>query len=452
MKYTLTILEEHLEQLRVATFALPDCEGAAYLVCGESVTDSETRLLVRDVIPVRDEHYLVREPLRLSIKSDSYVSAAKVALSHKGSLVFAHSHPGAFPDFSEQDDAEEPHLMRFFDRRIPVRTHGSLVLFGNDGLRARVWVGSGWAEVERVRVIGTGFRFFDRTADQELPAEFFDRQVRAFGKDIQGLLGRLHVGVVGAGGTGSATIEQLVRLGVGTISVFDHDVFEATNVNRVYGSTSSDGGRLKVDIADGHVARIGVGTRLLRFGTVCDEDTAKNLRDCDLVFGCTDNEAPRGILVQLALRYLIPLIDMGVLVDSQDGTLKGVDGRVTTFYPGEACLFCRNRISAKTIQQESLPRPEREGLAREGYAPELQDRAPAVIPFTTAVAAQAVTELLHRLTGFMGQERKATEVLMFFHESKSRLNRVPGGEDCVCGQRQSWGQGDGRDFLGLSWS
>lgn len=31
--------------------------------------------------------------------------------------------------------------------------------------------------------------------------------------------------------------------------------------------------------------------------------------------------------------------------------------------------------------------------------------APAVIPFTTAVAAQAVTELLHRLTGFMGPIR-----------------------------------------------
>lgn len=452
MKYTLTILEEHLERLRAATFSLSDCEGAAYLVCGESVTGGETRLLVRDVIPIRDEHYSVREPLRLSIKSDSYVSAAKVALSQKGSLVFAHSHPGGFPDFSEQDDAEEPHLMRFFDWRVPGRTHGSLVLVGRDGLRARAWAGGRWAEIERVRVIGTGFRFFDRTADQEPPPEFFDRQVRAFGKDIQGLLGRLHVGVIGAGGTGSATIEQLARLGVGTISVFDHDVFEATNVNRVYGSTSADGGRPKVDIAGGHVAWIGVGTRLLRFGSVCDEDTAKNLRDCDVVFGCTDNEAPRGILVQLALRYLIPLIDMGVLVDSQDGMLKGVDGRVTTFYPGEACLFCRNRISAKTIQQESLPRPEREGLAREGYAPELQDRAPAVIPFTTAVAAQAVTELLHRLTGFMGPERKATEVLMFFHESKSRLNRVPGGEDCVCGQRQSWGRGDGRDFLGLSWS
>lgn len=451
MKYTLTILEEHLERLQAATFSLPDCEGAAYLVCGESVTDHETRLLVSDVISVRDEHYLVREPLRLSIKSDSYVSAAKAALGQKRSLVFAHSHPGGFPDFSEQDDAEEPNLVRFFDRRVPGKTHGSLVLVARDGLRARVWVGGGWVAIERIRVVGTGFRFFDHTAGQKPPPEFFDRQVRAFGKDIQGLLGRLHIGVVGVGGTGSATIEQLVRLGVGTVSIFDHDTFEATNVNRVYGSTSTDGGRLKVEISEGHIAQIGVGTRLLRFGSISDEDIAKNLRDCDLVFGCTDNQAPRGILVQLAIRYLIPLIDMGVLVDSHDGVLRGVDGRVTTFYPGEACLFCRNRISAKTIQQESLPRSERDALAREGYAPELQDRAPAVIPFTTAVASQAVTELLHRLTGFMGRERKATEVLMFFHESKNRLNRIPSGEDCLCSQRQLWGRGDGRDFLGLSW-
>lgn len=451
MRYTLTILEEHLEHLHSLTFSMPECEGAAYLLCGQSVTAEETRLLVRDVIPVRDEHYIVREPLRLSVKSDSYVSAAKGAHNQKGSLFFAHSHPGGYPDFSEQDDAEEPHLMEFFSGRIPERLHGSLILIGKDGMRARAWIGTGWAEVTRIRVIGTGFRFIDYDDDQEPVPEFFDRQVRAFGQDIQRLLGRLHVGVVGAGGTGSATIEQLARLGVGTISVFDHDNFERSNINRVYGSTVADEGMSKADISGEHIEGIGIGTKVLRFGSIALENNAKHLRDCDLVFGCTDNEAPRGILVQLALRYLIPLIDVGVLIDSEDGVLKGIAGRVTTFYPGVACLFCRKRISAKAIQQESLSALEREGLAREGYAPELRDRAPAVIPFTTAVAAQAITELLHRLTGFMGSDRKSTEILLFFHASEIKRNSKSSEEECLCTQKSNWGRGDSRDFLGMVW-
>src|SRR3989442_2474424 len=47
---------------------------------------------------------------------------------------------------------------------------------------------------------------------------FFERQVLAFGAESQALLQQLHVGVVGVGGTGSAVVEQLARLGVGTRS------------------------------------------------------------------------------------------------------------------------------------------------------------------------------------------------------------------------------------------
>src|SRR5688500_10935071 len=48
------------------------------------------------------------------------------------------------------------------------------------------------------------------------------------------VLGRLKVGVVGLGGTGSAVVEQLARLGVGELLLCDPQEFESTNVNRVY--------------------------------------------------------------------------------------------------------------------------------------------------------------------------------------------------------------------------
>lgn len=85
---------------------------------------------------------------------------------------------------------------------------------------------------------------------------FFDRQVRAFGADIQYLLKRMHVGG-GWLGWNVSIAEQLCRLGIGHLSLFDGDTLDATNVNRVYGSTLADEGRYKMDIAKKHQERIG---------------------------------------------------------------------------------------------------------------------------------------------------------------------------------------------------
>lgn len=451
MRHTVTLTEELDARLRDAVFSLPGKEGAAYLLCGRSESEGESRLLVRDVIPVADEHYLIREPLRLSIASSSYASVAKKAAAEKASLLFVHSHPTGVPYYSEQDDLEEPKLMEFFGDRLPHVRHGSLMIPAGGKPVARVWM-DGWKRVERIRCIGKRFRFWDDcTPEDEIP-EFFDRQVRAFGPDVQRVLSRLHVGIVGVGGTGSAVLEQLIRLGVGTVSVYDAEAFESSNVNRVYGSGTGDQGRAKTEIASRASQRIGLGTVLNIFPSHIDhERTAKTLRDCDMVFGCTDKQAPRGVLCRLALRYLIPVIDVAAKIHSENGIIRDVIGRVTVLMPGEACLFCRRRINSEIIRLESMSPDEWQALADEDYAPELEDVAPAVIPFTTMAAAQAVSELLQRLTGFMGDERASSETLLFFHEPAIRTNRKPPVTECLCSQRRHLGRGDQRSFLDLVW-
>ena len=239
MTYSLTVLEEDYEKLNAAIFSTPNHEGAAYLLCNCGKTAGETRFLAREIIPVEDRRYLVREPYRLSLDSASYAGVAKRARETNASIVFVHSHPDGLPEFSTQDDHEEPKLHEFFKRRVPDAPHGSLVISRPTGVCGRVWTGLGWEAMARVRVIGRKFRVYDHAAKGEVVPEFFDRQVRAFGPDIQRLLGRLHIGVVGAGGTGSAVIEQLARLGVGELSVFDGDIFDPTNANRVRGPSAA---------------------------------------------------------------------------------------------------------------------------------------------------------------------------------------------------------------------
>ena len=306
--------------------------------------------------------------------------------------------------------------------------------------------------VEAVLSVGDRIRNW-RSTGSDSPREFFDRQVRAFGSGVQSALAELHIGIVGLGGTGSAVAELLCRLGVGRLSLFDGDDLDSTNVNRVIGSTVSDAGTKKVVIAKRHLDAIGVGTRVLALEQhITAEKAATALRDCDVVFGCTDKQRPRAILSALALRYCIPVFDMGVLISSIEGEIVGVNGRVTSLMPGEACLFCRGRISVEGIRIETLSPEERASQEREGYAPELDSPAPAVVTFTSAVASAAVNELIHRMTGFMGRDRRSSEVLIAFDQSRVRTNRVASREGCMCSDRSIWGRGDGSPFLDMLWA
>jgi hypothetical protein len=94
---------------------------------------------------------------------------------------------------------------------------------------------------------------------------------------------------------------------------------------------------------------------------------------------------------------------------------------------------------------------EAEALRREGYADELDVPNPAVIPFTSAIASSAVAELLHRLTGFMGNDRRATEILYRFDQTEIGRNSVTSAPECQCANRKIWGAGDGRNYLGMLW-
>lgn len=450
MKSTrIVMLETQLEELRQKLFDRPNVEGAAFLLCGQSVSDHAVKLIVHAVVPIVDDDFLRRETYGLTIASPALTRVAKLARYEGLSVIFAHSHPEGVPDFSEQDDREEARLLPFLQARVPGRVHGTVVLTEHH-IQGRLYMPDQFP-VDEVIVIGDRIRSWTPNGIDAVEP-FFDRQVRAFGPDIQRLLRRLRIGVVGAGGTGSPVAEQLYRLGIGHLRLFDGDRFAETNVNRVYGSALADDGRLKVEMLKEHLDRIGLGTTVdIVPQHITHEASARALRDCDLIFGCTDKELPRAILVQLALRYCIPVFDLGVLIDSRDGCITGVHGRVTTLMPGEACLFCRGRITSESIRIESLSDEDRERQIRDGYAPELGEPAPAVIAFTTATASAAVMELLHRLTGFMGNERLSSEVLLGLDQARVRTNRIKPRDGCICEDRSFWGRGDVDPFLEMVW-
>jgi hypothetical protein len=457
MRYTITFAEDQYETLVGHLFSDATTERAAYLLCGVSRTADESRLLVREVHPVLASDVVSASLSQVSINAASFMRVMKRADRLKLCFVFVHSHPRNFSEHSAQDDEEEAKLFKTAYLRIEgERPHASLVFSSSDRPRGRVWLRDGSkVEMDVVRVIGQRFQFFRRSSCCS-SSPLFHRQVQAFGSGLQHELRSLRVGIVGAGGTGSAVAEQLIRLGVGHLYLFDGDTLEKSNVTRVYGSTVSDDGCAKVKILGNLAEKIGLGTEataISRFITY--RSAAEMLRACDFLFGCTDDEWGRSILTRLAIYYLIPVFDMGVRISSANGIIESVQGRVTTLMAGSACLFCRGRINSDRISAEIMQAsdPERaKSLRKEGYLPELPGVAPAVVTFTTAVASSAITELLHRLTGFMGKDRVSTEVLHLFDQTRVRTNNRQPNPDCgICANRAKWGRGDCEPFLDMTW-
>ena len=126
--------------------------------------------------------------------------------------------------------------------------------------------------------------------------------------------------VVGCGGTGSAVIEQLVRLGARHLQLFDPDTLTAGNVTRVYGSCLDDVGEAKVSVSAAHAARIAPDAEVMTTqAKITLESTARLVLDADIVFGCTDDNAGRLVLSRIASYLLTPVIDCGVLLSSDPG-------------------------------------------------------------------------------------------------------------------------------------
>ncbi len=454
VRYQLAFTEEAWGQLT----ALLDeaCESAGVLTARLGVSDQTITFLGRTIYQVPDDCCTIREPDRLSIRSPGYIPALGRAADDGAVAIFFHTHPQSHPAFSRWDDEVDRQISELFIRRTRQDYFVSLVIAGSRErplFAARVYRSGSTVSVPltRLRVIGSRIRFFDSSTTQSEVSNQFDRQVRAFGRDGQRLLAQLHVGVVGAGGTGSAVCEQLIRLGVGHITVIDDDTIEETNLTRIHEAQRDDVRRPKVDVVAAAGSAIGSGSYVTPIrGKLRSQVSVPALTSCDVIFGCTDDETGRGILSRLAYWYLIPVFDMGFIIDSLHGRLRGLYGRITTLVPGAACLLCRGRITPQRMYYESLSPTERQERAREGYAPELGEPAPSVVTYTTLVATTAIAELLDRLFG-LGSDPPPSELLLRVAERSISRTSSKGRPEHYCMDSAHWGLGDQDPMLGQTW-
>ena len=77
---------------------------------------------------------------------------------------------------------------------------------------------------------------------------FYDRNLGLITINDQQKINGGKVLVAGVGGMGGVCAEVLVRMGIGTLYLVDHDIFEETNFNRQIHSNQSSLGKYKVEV------------------------------------------------------------------------------------------------------------------------------------------------------------------------------------------------------------
>jgi hypothetical protein len=330
--------------------------------------------------------------------------AVSRAVSERAGLLFVHSHPEPLhPVGLSRPDQGAAAALGATLSSVLEGPFGAAVVHP-EGWAGAEWEGGRIRYIDRIVSVGRTLRSLApagvRSHNGEVAA-LDERQLDALGV-VHGRLGELQVAVVGLGGLGSPVAEQLVRMGVGVLTLVDHDVLDTpSNLRRVFGSTASDlratSPPAKVDVVGRHLDQLGLGTSIRRLrGDVREEAVLRALVDADVVVSATDTHGSRAALNELPSAYLLPVIDVGVRVGAKaSGRLAALVAELRVLTPVTPCLWCGGTISPDVIRAENLPPGERARLEAQGYLPGgVGAPAPSVVALTVLGSALATCALV----------------------------------------------------------
>ncbi|NGO53014.1 ThiF family adenylyltransferase [Mesorhizobium camelthorni] len=435
-------------------------EAVAILLCGRRDGDRCHRLVVREIHGIPYEDCSERTPSRVTWPPDYIAPMLDRAAAEGLSVVKVHSHPTGYGAFSEIDDEGDARLLPMIRGWVETDIlHGSVVMLPYGQMFGRVLLGDGsFAPIDCISVAGDDLLFWYADAGSAALPNFVASHAQAFDEGTIQRLRRLSFAVVGASGTGSPTIEQLVRLGAAEIVIVDDDHMEDRNVNRVLNSTMQDvkDCRSKVDVLADAAERIGLGTRIIRVPkNLWHPDVVREVAQCDVIFGCMDTVDGRYLLNALASYYAIPYFDIGVRLDAvRDGTGKGrireVCGTVNYLRPGRSSLMSRGLFTMADVAAAGLRRNDSNAHDRQvedGYIRGVAAHRPAVISVNMFASALAVDEFLARLHPFR-EEPNANYASVTF--SLASMELIYDAEEGICEiLGGTVGIGDSTPMLGL---
>jgi molybdopterin-synthase adenylyltransferase len=249
-----------------------------------------------------------------------------------------------------------------------LRTHaaGGFITFSNQEAAAMKF-GLSFAEIEEAIL-----------AIDLLP-ERYKKNCQTISRQQQMKLFKSCAAVIGCGGLGGYVIEELARIGIGTIIVIDPDVFEEHNLNRQLHATLTTLGGAKVAAAAQRVREINPAVTVIPLQKAFSLETGTGLLNhAHVVIDALDSIPMRLMLADVCESLDIPLIH---------GSIAGWYGQVTTQFPGDRTLqklYCGCTLE-KGIEEE---------LGNPSFSPAL---------VASIEAAEAVKVLISQGTSLRGR-------------------------------------------------
>lgn len=208
------------------------------------------------------------------------------------------------------------------------------------------------------------------------------------GDNSQDKIHACRAGIIGLGGGGSHISQQLAHIGFQKYVLYDPDVPEESNLNRLVGATVKDveNGIPKVTIAERLIRGLHGHAEVDPIQKKWQENNDQ-LKSCDIIFGCIDGYKGRLELESFCRRQMIPYIDIGIDVHKVDNSPPNLSGQVIVSMPGGPCMQCLQFITGDKMGKEA---------AKYGAA----GHNPQVIWANGVVASTAVGIALDIITGW----------------------------------------------------
>lgn len=339
-----------------------------------------------------------------------------------------HSHPlgiGVVP--SPLDDDMDCHFAaEMFGAFAPDRPYVSLIVNRDEagGLQfsGRAFLDGEWLPVTTLFSAGDELLRIEndllpaRSVESEASRAILARWISMVGDATYDGFRRATIGVIGCSGTGSPAVEMFARAQVGGLVLIDPKRASLSNLERLHGTVladlANDTPPYKVEAMARMIRDVNPDAELtLIVGSSMDPLAIDELLRCDLILVCTDSVHGRVHAGDLASRFLVPCVDVGVLPVPRAGKLATQLVEFMKLTPDGPCPFCRQRVDQEVLHRELLS-PEAKELAIKEHAEALRrgesgdaywrgelPQLPSVGYLTTAAGALAAGYALNWLLG-----------------------------------------------------
>ncbi len=382
-------------------------EPVAFGFVSHATTPEDEFVLLREVVIPPEDAFLPSGGHGARWSGRYMIELLNQASEKQLGIVLFHFHGGSTVRMSSDDRRSALELLPKFQLVISYRPHGSIVL-GQDSAAGFLLMPNQGTPTEKftLRQFGPSMATLPLPDDSPRERGRFARQPLARGSLVRKVLARSKVAVVGQSGGGSHVALQLACLGVGEITGIDDDCVDEGNrfSGIAFGKKHVERHRPKVEVMEEVIRRIDPGVKYTAVrARLPEKEALEHLKKADIVVGCVNNVHARADIQEIALRYLIPYVDIGLGLNVKPGVLDefppvtSIGGNIFVFVPDGPCMWCTGFLTKEKLDAETQ-------LRGRPYLRTADNVDALVVSFNGVLGSQAANEVLRLLTGFAPED------------------------------------------------